>query len=114
MIITQLLILLFFHFLSEKALHLYYKNEYKKIYPLVQHSLCYSLILIIPSLLIFKQIEMMWYFLLIVMFLHYSVNYLFFYFYNYSNSSLKPYINELDNYLHITCLFYTFWWCMNQ
>lgn len=114
MIVTQLLSLLLFHFLSEKALHVYFKNEYKQIYPLVKHSLIYTSILILPSLFLFKDISMMWYFLLIIMLLHYSVNYFYFYFLNFSFSFFKPCVKELDSYLHITCLFYTFWWCIHQ
>ncbi len=113
MIITYLLFLLFFHSVSEKTLHYYFKNEYKTIYPIITHSFIYSLIFLIPSLLIFKQAEIVFYFILVLMFLHYSVNYFFFYIYNFVNNNYKTYISEIDSYLHIVCLFYSFWWCFN-
>ncbi len=103
----NLLFLLLLHIVSEKWLHWYYKEDYKNILPVLKHSFIYSLIFIIPSFFIF-DISSFGYFVATLFFLHYSINYFMFNLYYYINEKNRSLVLDLDNFIHIVCLFYCY------
>lgn len=107
--VFTLLLLLLIHTISEKYLHWYYKEVYKNFIPIINHSFIYSFIFFIPSFFIFKDILLVWYFLLTLIFTHYSINYLFYFIYNYIDVNKRWILLEIDNYLHISCLFFIYY-----
>lgn len=95
---------------SERVLH-YFFNSYKNVLPLLTHSFLYSLILFIPSLYLFNlEFNITFFFLIINVFTHYSINLLIGISLNYNithlknNDQYKSILLELDAFFHISSL----------
>lgn len=113
MLVTTFLFLYVIHILAEKTLHYYFKDEYKNIIPVFKHSLIYSLIFILPSFWIFSDPTVVWYFIMLIFFLHYSVNYLFFHLFYYINENNRGIVLEADTLFHLAALYYSYWFFIN-
>lgn len=108
MLTYNLLFILFFHLIAQKIIIIKYDNNYLKDNPLLLHSVIYSFILFFPSLFLFNDPKLSWYFICTLCLVHHSITYLSFSINNYITKKYETILFEFNNYFLISSLFLIF------
>lgn len=103
MLIYNLIFLLFFHFLIHKIIITKY-TDFKEV-PVLLTSVIYVILFFLPSLYVFKNPVLSWYFICTICLLHYSISYVFYSIFTNVSEKYTNIIFQLKDYFLIVSLF---------